>query len=66
MARSADSLSIVEARRLACAAQGFGLIDRSSPTTKQHVVDVFTRLGERPRAQSRVAAVLSARGTRSS
>ena len=45
MARSADSLSIVEARRLACAAQGFGSIDRSSPTTQRHVVDVFTRLG---------------------
>ena len=45
MALSADSLSIVEARRLACVAQGFGTRDRSSTTTQRDVVDVFTQLG---------------------
>ena len=45
MARSADLLSIVEARRLACVAQGFGTRDRSLTTTQRDVVDVFTQLG---------------------
>ena len=42
MARRADSLSIAEARRLACAAQGFG---RPSGATDRDVADVFSRLG---------------------
>ena len=42
MARRADSLSIAEARRLACAAQGFG---RTSGATDRDVTDVFSRLG---------------------
>ena len=45
MARGADSLSIAEARRLACAAQGFGVVDRSLASTHRDVVDVIKRLG---------------------
>ena len=45
MARSADPLSISEARRLGCVAQGFGSHDRSSTTTQRDVVDVFKQLG---------------------
>ena len=45
MARSADSLSISEARRLGCVAQGFGSHDRSSTTTQRDIVDVFKQLG---------------------
>ena len=44
MARSADSLSIAEARRLACVSQGFGKSARSTPTQRD-VTDVFKQLG---------------------
>ena len=45
MPRISNSIAIGEARRIACAAQGFGLARPAGTVTAKHVTNVFDALG---------------------